>query len=94
MTKVDGEALPTYPTAGGNPADVTIDAAGPVTLEIAATRIPLGTSIQLKLTAEDGTVVPGTSSPLAGTFEESTATATLTIPYGLSRFVVFATWAQ
>jgi len=55
--------------------DVTIDEAGPVTLTIEANNIPLGTTVNLVVRAEDTTTVVLTSTPLTGTFETSTATA-------------------
>jgi len=94
VSTVAGTAVPPYPAAGTNPADVTIDQSGPVVLGIDATRIPLGTVVQLRMMAEDGTVLDATSTPLVGSFDESSATATVTIPFGISRFSVYATWAQ
>ena len=54
--------------------------------------VPLGTVVHLVLTSENRDRVEVDSTPLAGTLEASTATASLTIPPGFSRFTVQASW--
>ena len=57
-----------------------------------AKNIPFGTVVQLTLTPETGLAVTVSSTPLAGTLALSSATATVTIPHGFSRFRVRAEW--
>jgi hypothetical protein len=83
--------LPLAPTGSFVPADMVIDENDTVTLEIEASDIPLGTVVNLTLYS--GAVVLNIiSTPLVGTLESSTATATVAIPTGFSRFAVEASW--
>jgi len=73
--------------------DATINEAGPVTITIQASNIPLGTQIQLKLCPEGGTPITVTTTALTGTVGASTATAgPLSIPSGFNRFHLVASW--
>ncbi len=92
VTSVASIALPENPTGSFTPADVVIDTADPVTIEIAAENIPLGTEITLVLNSENGDTVTVLSSGLTGTIGDSTATATATLPAGFTRGIVTATW--
>ena len=74
------------------PADLVINAGGPATLEVEANYIPLGTVVRLTLRSEEGVYLQVDTSPLTGTLEASTASASITIPAGFSRFNVTATW--
>ncbi len=92
VVRVGGVDVPATPTGSFVMPDVTIDTASPVTLDIEASGIPLGTVVQVTLASEDGSRTTVDSTPLAGTLELSTATATTVIPHGLTRFFVEATW--
>lgn len=92
ITSIGGVAVPANPTASFITPDVTLDDATSVTLELAASKVPVGTVVRLTLTPETGAIVTVDSTPLAGTFESSTATATVTVPHGFSRFSVQASW--
>lgn len=92
IAAIDGVAAPASPSGSYAPADVTVDAAGPITIALEASNIPLGTEIQLRLNSEDEGALEVTSTPLVGTVEASTATATISLPPGFSRFTLSATW--
>lgn len=92
VVRVAGTAVPASPTGSFVSPDVTLDGVSSATLEIEARKIPPGTVVRITLTPETGSVVNVNSSPLAGTFEASTATATVTIPHGFSRFTIQASW--
>lgn len=92
VTKVAGVDVPANPAAGFNPADVVINEGGPFTVEIEASDIPLGTTVDLTFWSESGSRVTTVSTPLTGFFTQSMATASVTLPHGFSRFYVEATW--
>lgn len=84
--------LPLAPTGSFSPADVLIEETGDVTFEIEASDIPIGTVINLTLYNGTEGEINISSTPLAGTKANSTATATTTIPSGFSRFTIEANW--
>jgi len=92
VVRVAGVAVPAAPTGSFLNPDVTLSGVASATLDIEGRKIPPGTVVQLTLTPETGSAVTVSSSPLAGTLDLSTATATVTIPSGFSRFTVQATW--
>jgi hypothetical protein len=99
VTAVDGIAIATNPSGSFVMPDATISKAGPVNVDIQATGIPPGRVITLQVYPEnpvDLTIVslPTAQATLAGTLGSSTATATFTFPYGLSRGFVRASWTQ
>jgi hypothetical protein len=77
---------------GSTIPDVSINAAGPVRVDIEAQNVPLGTVVQLRLFSEAVPDFTVNSTPLAGTTHASTATAEVTFPPGFSRGFVRATW--
>ncbi len=83
ITDVGGVAVPVSPT--GN-ADVSLPAelTNPVTVTLAASGIPLGTTISLKVTPARAAPVTVTSTALTGTVESSTASASVTLTSGAS----------
>jgi hypothetical protein len=100
VVSVNGVALPSNPIGSFTLPDVTISQTQPVTLNIQATNVPLGTIVNLEVFSEnpnDNSVVDQVvaSTPLAGqTAALSTATASVTFPSGFSRCWVRATWTQ
>lgn len=93
VTDAGGAKLvPAFPTASLTIPDVTIDDPSPVTVDIEASNIPVGTVVQLHLLSESVRIQIVDSTPLAGTVAHSTATVTVTIPSGFSRGFVRATW--
>lgn len=92
VTSVDGVPVAMQPTGEFAIPDVVIDNGEPVPVAIEAENVPLGTTVQVYLYSEDGADQIVDSTPLAGAFDSSTATATLTIPSGYSRGLARATW--
>jgi hypothetical protein len=92
IVSIGGVAVPASPTASFIAPDVTLDNAATVTIQLAGSKVPVGTIVHLTLTPETGAIVTVDSTPLAGTFDSSTATASVTIPHGFSRFSVQASW--
>lgn len=92
IVSIGGVTVPANPTASFIAPDVTLDNAATVTIQLAGSKVPVGTVVHLTLTPETGAIVNVDSTPLAGTFDSSTATASVTIPHGFSRFSVQASW--
>ncbi len=92
LARVGGvDASPT-PSGSFEVPDAVIAAAGPVTVELAASGVPLGTVLTVTFQPEDGAALTATSSPLTGTLAASTATVQVTFPSGFTRVFVQATW--
>lgn len=87
IASVAGIAAPSSPLGSfqGVP-DVLVPAAqaNPVSIALEAANIPVGTVVQLTLTPGSGARTTVSSSGLAGTEAASTATASLTLPSGMS----------
>ena len=94
VVRLGGIDVPASAAGGFPPADLNINLSGEVTLEIEARNIPVGTVVNLRLLPETGAEIEINSTPLAGTVETSTATATATIPPGFSVFTVQASWTK
>jgi len=92
VVTINGIAVPQNPTGFFDPPDLVDDITGAVTLEIEAINVPIGTVVHLTMGSENGGTVNFDSTPLAGTLENSTATALVTVPYGYSRFTLRATF--
>ena len=84
--------MPVVPSGSFTTLDTTINTASPSTVNIEARYIPPGTVVKLHVFSENGLDQIIDSTPLAGTLELSTATATVTIPSGFSRMFVRSTW--
>ena len=87
IASIGGVNAPSVPqgTLLGNP-DVIVPSTqtNPVTVALEAANLPLGTIIQVTLTPPKGSRTTVPSTGLAGTEAASTATASLTLPGGLS----------
>ncbi len=87
IASVAGVTAPTTPLGSLQAApDIVVPAsqANPVTVALEAANIPLGTIVQVTLTPASGTRTTVSSGGLAGTEAASTATASLTLPSGMS----------
>jgi hypothetical protein len=89
---IDNQAVNPDPTGSFDLADVTIDDSSAVDVTIRGRNVPLGTKPKLHLFSLEGTDQTVEASPLTGSLEESTASATLTFPAGFSRGYVRAVW--
>lgn len=84
-TMLEAEVVPLDPTGDVEAIDVTISSDQPQELLIEAENVPLGTMIEVRVVPRSrGNSFIVNSTPLAGTFESSTATASITFPAGLS----------
>lgn len=72
--------------------DVVINTNAAVTVTIQTTGIPPGTILNLNVYSEDGSAQTVQTTPLQGTLQSATATASVTFPPDLSMGVVKATW--
>ncbi|HEY6898581.1 MAG TPA: hypothetical protein VI279_15090 [Rhodocyclaceae bacterium] len=91
VTKIGGIDVPLQPTGAGD-VELAVDLPNPVTVEISAQSIPVGTAVKLTLSAPFSVPTVVTSSGLAGTFSNSTATASITIPQGASVLIASTTY--
>lgn len=75
--------------------DITLSltVTNPVTVELAASNIPLGTNVEVTVTPEGGAQTTVLSTALSGTEASSTASATVTLPNGISIISATATFA-
>ena len=92
-TMVGAQVVPADPTADVETVDVTVNDSNPLTVQIEATNIPVGTTVDVRVVAKqtaNSFIV--TSTPLAGTMAMSTATADVTFPPGLSDVQLSATF--
>lgn len=81
FTSIGGVAVPTN-TTGTSDVVLPESLANPVTIAIAASGIPVGTVVKLVLNPPNAVSVTANSSPLSGTLQSSTATASISIPLG------------
>jgi hypothetical protein len=84
ITSIGGETAPTSPSASLVTPDITfaspIDA--PVSITVAASNVPLGTTVNLRIVPATGQPTTGTTSGLIGTVASSTAAGNVTLPPG------------
>jgi hypothetical protein len=93
VVSVDGVAAPSQPTASFSVPDVTINASGTVTVDIAAANIPLGTVVSLYISSQSAPDATATCAPLSGTLASSTAQCTsVNFPSGVGITQIKANW--
>jgi hypothetical protein len=83
ITSVAGVAAPSAPTGSYSLPDITLPSSttSPVTVELAASNIPLGTTVTVTSTPLVGAGTTATSTGLSGTVASSTATASLSVSF-------------
>lgn len=87
IVSVAGIAPPAQPNGslqGGPDVILPADQSNPVSVALAASNIPLGTTLQVTVTPETGERASVQSTALAGTLASSTATASVSLPDGIS----------
>ncbi len=90
ITTVDGQTAPVLPTGNLDPAntDITlpVSTVNPVTINFATTNVPVNgtTAVDLTVVPEFATAITVTSTVLAGDTNSATASASVSIPPGLS----------
>lgn len=92
VTTIGGIPVPTSPTGEFTPPDAVINSSTPVDIQIRAHNVPVGTIVKVYVFALEGPDLTADSTPLAGSLQDSSATASLTFPAGYSRGYVRATW--
>jgi hypothetical protein len=82
LTSVAGVAAPANPGGAYGAPDITLPntTTNPVSVALAASNIPLGTTVNVFVTPQEGTASSATSTGLAGSLASSTAAASVTIP--------------
>lgn len=70
----------------------TLDRAEPVEVVFSASGVPLGTQLFISVFSPELGVSTFLSSPLTGSLENSTATATVQFPPSVSQLYVQASW--
>jgi hypothetical protein len=86
IVSVAGVNAPSNPLGSLNgPTDILVPTTqtNPVTVALAASNIPTGTVVTVKVTPENGAATTVQSTALAGTLASSTATASVTLPTGI-----------
>lgn len=84
ISSVAGNAVPANPT-GANDIVLPSTLSNPVTVELAATQVPTGSTIELSLVpTTSGNRTTVTSGALTGSLENSTASVQVTLPSGAS----------
>ena len=92
VVSVNGVPVTQPATGSFQMPDVTINTGSPVTLQIQASQVPVGTVAALLFFSDNGPDMTVNSTPLAGTLAASTATATVTFPAGYTRGFVSASF--
>jgi hypothetical protein len=96
VTAVNGVAAPANPVGSLATPDINFPTAitGNVTVNIGASNIPVGTQVFVRVTPTNSafTATTATSSALAGTLDNSTASASIGIPPGVGSMTVSATF--
>lgn len=90
VVRVNGQEVAAQPSGSLVNPDVIVNQPGPSTFEIEATGVPPGTVVTLTLVSDTLPAVTVESTPLAGTLELSTATATAVVAPGVSQFFLEA----
>lgn len=91
FTSIGGVAVPPNPTGRGD-VEIPNTVTNPVTVNIAASGIPLGTVVKVILNQPYGVNITADSSPLTGTVQSSTATASISIPIGSTVMMASTTY--
>ncbi len=92
VVSVGGVTVPASPGNSFLVPDVAINSATPVSVVVQARDIPIGSTVTLTLSPEAGAAITATTSPLAGSLANSTASAQVLFPFGVSRVYVTAKW--
>jgi hypothetical protein len=94
VVSIGGVTVPSSPAGSFTVPDIVLNSSAPLPIQIQAQNIPLGTTATLYFFSENGPDQAITSTGLAGSVGNSTATASVTLPSGYSRGYVKATWTQ
>jgi len=92
VVSVNGTSVPQPPQGQFETPDVTINSATPVTINISASGVPVGTVVQLQIISELAADQFISCNPLAGTTASSTATCSASFPTSVSAILASAVW--
>lgn len=92
LTQVNGISVPNPPAGAYLTPDVQINANTPVTVNLSAANVPLGTTPILRVTSESGADQSITCGGLTGTLASSTSSCSVTFPFSISIASLRATW--
>ncbi len=92
IASIDGIAVTASPTGAYLLPDVVINKTTPVAVVVNGQNIPPGTPINLFLSTDVGGTDAIISATLAGTLASSTVSVSVTLPTGVHRIYVRATW--
>jgi hypothetical protein len=92
VVSIGGVNLPPSTTGSFTVPDAIVDQVGPMEVVIAGRGIPLGTQLTMRFYPEAADEITVTTTPLVGTVESSTATATVTLPRGFTSGFVEGNW--
>jgi hypothetical protein len=92
VLSVGGIAVPSTPNGSFTPPDIVLNQSAAVTVVIEAENVPPGSIVKVYLFSESAADQYINSTPLAGTLQKSTATASVKFPPGFSRSFVRVTW--
>lgn len=91
IASVAGQPAPAYPT-GSADIQLPADAAGPVTVELEATGIPVGPAVTVTVRPPTGASYSALSNALEGNTELSTASVDIELPTGASTLLATVTY--
>ena len=94
VTAIAGTSAPANPSASLTAPDITFGSAidAPVTVAVAASNVPLGTVVNVRVVPATGQPTTATTTGLSGTVSNSTATASVTLPPGAGVLTASATF--
>ena len=92
ITNIGGVSISASPTGSFTSPDATINASVAVPVTFTATNIPIGTVVKLIVSSETGADQTVSATPLTGTVANSTGTASVLWPLGVSRVFIRAVW--
>jgi hypothetical protein len=94
VTSIGGVSVPASPTGSFTVPDVLLNSNSPLTVNIHATNVPVGTVPTVRFATQNFPDQTITAPALAGTLASSTTTVTVTLNPGYSIGYVTATWVQ
>ncbi len=93
VAQINGQPVLNDPRASILTADVVIENPNPVIINIEATNIPVGTTVEVTLVRPlGGRLVVPSDGPLTGTFQSSSTTATVTFGPVKTEIQLRANW--
>ena len=94
ITSINGASAPSTPSASLTAPDVVFPGAidTPVTLNVSASNVPLGTTVNIRVAPAVGAPSTATTNGLSGSLADSSAQASITLPPGAGVVTATATF--